>query len=48
MDIIPLGIQARFWGFVAGGALLVGAVIAYFIHVPQRPIAAVMAFGSGY
>jgi len=47
MDIIPLGIQAGFWGFVAGGALLVGAFIAYFIHVPQRLIAAVMAFGSG-
>jgi ZIP family zinc transporter len=47
MDTIPLWIQAGFWGFVAGGALLVGAVLAYFIHVPQRLIAAVMAFGSG-
>src|SRR5690349_12177542 len=47
MDIIPLGIQAGFWGFVAGGALLIGAVIAYFVQVPQQLIAAVMAFGSG-
>lgn len=34
-------------GLVAGAALLIGAAIAYFIHVPQRLIAAIMAFGSG-
>jgi ZIP family zinc transporter len=28
-------------------ALLIGAAIAYFAHVPQRLIAAIMAFGSG-
>ena len=47
MDGIPLWIQAGFWGFVAGAALLIGAGVAYFIKVPQRLIAAVMAFGSG-
>lgn len=47
MDSIPLWVQAGFWGFVAGAALLIGAGIAYFIKVPQRIIAAVMAFGSG-
>jgi len=47
MDGFPLWAQAGFWGFVAGAALLVGAGVAYFVHVPQRLIAGVMAFGSG-
>lgn len=47
MEEIPLWAQAGFWGFVAGSALLVGAGVGYFIHVPQRLIAAIMAFGSG-
>ncbi|MDQ3809599.1 MAG: ZIP family zinc transporter, partial [Chloroflexota bacterium] len=44
---MPVGMQAGFWGLVAGSALLVGAAIAYFAHVPRRWIAAVMAFGGG-
>ncbi|SFR87837.1 zinc transporter, ZIP family [Agromyces sp. CF514] len=40
-----------FWaavaGLVAGGALLVGAVIAWFVKVPATIVASVMAFGSG-
>lgn len=47
MGSIPLWAQAGFWGFVAGAALLIGAAVAYFTQVPQRLIAAVMAFGSG-
>jgi ZIP family zinc transporter len=39
--------QAGFWGFVAGAALLIGAAVGYFIEVPQRLIAGIMAFGSG-
>jgi ZIP family zinc transporter len=39
--------QAGFWGLVAGGALLLGAVIGYFVPISQRLIAAIMAFGSG-
>jgi ZIP family zinc transporter len=38
---------AAMWGFVAGIALLIGAVIGYFLSVPLRLIAGVMAFGSG-
>ncbi|MCP2031592.1 ZIP family zinc transporter [Okibacterium sp. HSC-33S16] len=34
-------------GALAGGALLVGAVIAWFIRVPRTVVAAIMAFGSG-
>jgi ZIP family zinc transporter len=47
MGSIPVWAQAGFWGFVAGSALLIGAGVAYFVKVPQRLIAAVMAFGSG-
>ena len=39
--------QATLWGFVSGGALVVGAAIGYFIKVPARVVAGVMAFGSG-
>jgi ZIP family zinc transporter len=35
------------WGGVAGSALLIGAAIGYYARVPQRAIAAVMAFGGG-
>lgn len=35
------------WGLLAGSALLVGAAAGYFARVPQRIIAAVMAFGGG-
>lgn len=45
--MIPMWLQAGLWGLLAGSALLVGAVLGYFLHVPQRVIAAVMAFGSG-
>ncbi len=44
---MPLWLQAAFWGFTAGAALVVGAAVAYFLRVPRRLIAAVMAFGSG-
>jgi ZIP family zinc transporter len=39
--------MAGFWGMVAGAALVIGAGLAYFIKVPVRIIAGVMAFGSG-
>lgn len=38
---------AGFWGLFAGGALLIGAAVGYFMRVPRRLTAAVMAFGSG-
>lgn len=47
MQDIPTWVQAGFWGLVSGGALVIGAGIAYFVSVPQRYIAGVMAFGSG-
>src|ERR1051325_10763080 len=45
--MIPLWLQAAFWGLVAGSALLVGAGVGYFARVSQRIIAAIMAFGAG-
>lgn len=45
--MFPMWLQAAFWGFLAGTALLIGAAIGYFAKVPQRLIASIMAFGSG-
>ncbi len=42
-----LGLEAGFWGLVAGSALLLGAGIGYYAKIPQRLIAAIMAFGAG-
>src|SRR3954454_9853163 len=42
-----LALLAGVWGLFSGSALVLGALIAWFAHVPQRIIAAVMAFGSG-
>jgi ZIP family zinc transporter len=44
---VPVWLEAGFWGLVAGGALVVGAAIAWLTKVPARVVAAVMAFGSG-
>ena len=46
MDI-PEAVQAGLWGALAGGALLVGAAVAWFLRVPPLLVSAVMAFGSG-
>ncbi len=45
--MIPLWLLAGFWGLVAGSANFLGAGLAYLFRVPQRLIAAIMAFGSG-
>lgn len=45
--MVPVWLQAGFWGLVSGSALLVGAAMGYFLRIPQRAIAAVMAFGAG-
>ena len=39
--------QAGFWGLVGGSALLLGALVAWFVDLPQRAVAAVMAIGAG-
>ena len=45
--MISPALQAGLWGLFAGGALVLGAAIAWFLTVPRRVIAGVMAFGSG-
>lgn len=45
--MIPPWLQAGFWGLVGGSALLLGAAFGYFLHISQRLIAAIMAFGAG-
>src|SRR6476620_6751103 len=44
---MPVSIQAGLWGLLAGSALLLGAAFGYFVRLPQRFIAAIMAVGSG-
>lgn len=44
---MPMWLQAGLWGWLAGFALLIGAALGYFIKIPTRLIAAIMAFGSG-
>lgn len=44
---MSLAVQAAIWGFVAGGALLLGAAIGYFVRLPKVVSASVMAFGIG-
>lgn len=44
---VPEWMQAGLWGLVSGGALVVGAAIAWFVRVPRLVIAAIMAFGAG-
>ncbi|MCD5354889.1 hypothetical protein LR393_32890 [Kineosporia mesophila] len=45
--IVPIWLQAGFWGLFAGGALVLGAAVAWFLRVPQPVVASVMAFGAG-
>jgi zinc transporter, ZIP family len=40
-------LQAGWWGLVAGGALVVGALIAWFVRVPPKLVSSIMAFGAG-
>jgi zinc transporter, ZIP family len=39
--------EAGLWGFVAGIALVIGAGLGYYLDIPRRVVAGVMAFGSG-
>ena len=44
---MPTWLQAGLWGLIAGGALVVGAAIAWWVRVPATVIAGIMAFGAG-
>lgn len=45
--MIPVWLQAGFWGLFSGGALLIGAAIGYRVELSNRHIAGIMAFGAG-
>jgi len=40
-------IESLFWGSIAAGSLLIGAVIAMVVRLPRRVLGAIMAFGVG-
>ncbi|MEP9363920.1 ZIP family zinc transporter [Nocardioides sp. CN2-186] len=44
---MPVWLEAGLWGLLAGGALVVGALVAWFVAVPRVIVASVMAFGAG-
>jgi len=44
---MPTWVEAGLWGLLGGGALVLGALVAWFVRVPQAAVAAVMAFGAG-
>ncbi|WP_194956260.1 MULTISPECIES: ZIP family metal transporter [Aeromicrobium] len=46
MDV-PLWVEAGLWGLLAGGALVIGAAVAWLVDVPRRVVASIMAFGAG-
>ena len=39
--------EAGLWGLLAGVALVIGALIAWYMSVPRTFVASVMAFGAG-
>ena len=44
---MPVWLQAGLWGLLGGGALVLGALVAWFVDVPPKVVASVRAFGSG-
>lgn len=47
VSAIPVWLEAGGWGLVAGSALVLGSLVAWYVRVPQRAVATVMAFGAG-
>ncbi|WP_290061889.1 ZIP family metal transporter [Amycolatopsis solani] len=44
---MPQWAEAGLWGLLGGAALVLGAAVAWWVRVPQRVVAGVMAFGAG-
>jgi ZIP family zinc transporter len=44
---MAIWLQAGLWGLVAGGALVIGAAVAWLVSIPRTVAASVMAFGAG-
>ncbi len=45
--MLPVWLQAGLWGLLSGSALIVGAGAGYYLNIPGRVVAGIMAFGSG-
>lgn len=44
---MPMYLEAGLWGLLGGSALLLGALVAWFLPLPRRLVAVVMAIGAG-
>ncbi|MEZ0579095.1 ZIP family metal transporter [Nocardioides sp. MH1] len=44
---MPVWLAAGLWGLLAGGALVLGALVAWRVRVSQPVVASIMAFGAG-
>ncbi|MDB5697775.1 MAG: family zinc transporter [Alphaproteobacteria bacterium] len=44
---MPVSLQAGLWGLLSGSALVLGAIIGWFVPLSRRIVAAIMAFGAG-
>jgi zinc transporter, ZIP family len=44
---MPVWLEAGGWGLVGGLALVLGALVAWFVRVSPRVVAGIMAFGAG-
>jgi ZIP family zinc transporter len=44
---VPLWLESGLWALAGGLALVLGALVAWFLNVSQRVVAGVMAFGAG-
>jgi zinc transporter, ZIP family len=44
---MPEWLEAGLWGLLGGGALVLGAAIAWWVRVSRGVVAGIMAFGSG-
>lgn len=45
--MLPIALKAGLWGLLSGSALFIDALFGYFLKIPQRLVAGIMAFGSG-
>ena len=45
--MIPMWLQALWWGFVGGAALILGAFVAWRWRIPPKVVSTIMAFGAG-
>lgn len=45
--MIPMAVQAGLWGLLSGSALVIGALLGWFVPMSRRVVATVMAFGAG-